>query len=147
MQAYMHSRAKDVCCVKSPKLTLTGVLLLQMFTFPDWKRHRSSFRYVHHLQTIFESRIVRGLLRPVLVITACCVGESSSNRPTPPSFAQHTQPGGSINASHTSMIFKHLYSQLVCSTRVNAQHAELFAAAKCASAAAGIAWAAKVLTM
>lgn len=55
------------------------MLLLQMFTFPDWKRHRSSFRYVHHLQTIFESRIVRGLLRPVLVITACCVGEADSS--------------------------------------------------------------------
>eukprot|EP00775_Hariotina_reticulata_P004552 gene4552-4804_t len=44
-----------------------------MYTFPDWKRHRSTYRYVHHLCTIFESRIVRGLLRPVLIITACSV--------------------------------------------------------------------------
>lgn len=35
-------------------MLLLLLLLLQMFTFPDWKRHRSSFRYVHHLQTIFE---------------------------------------------------------------------------------------------
>jgi hypothetical protein len=66
-------------------LTLFGALLLQMFTFPDWKRHRSSFRYVHHLQTIFESRIVRGLLRPVLVITSCCVGEAHPHSHTPTS--------------------------------------------------------------
>ncbi|WIA30614.1 hypothetical protein OEZ86_000694 [Tetradesmus obliquus] len=40
-----------------------------MYTFPDWKKHRSSYRYVHHMHTILESRIVRGLLRPVLVLT------------------------------------------------------------------------------
>ncbi|KAF8068414.1 hypothetical protein HT031_002103 [Scenedesmus sp. PABB004] len=44
-----------------------------MFTFPDWKRHRSSYRYVHHVFTILESRIVRGLLRPVAIITAFAV--------------------------------------------------------------------------
>jgi hypothetical protein len=29
----------------------TGV---QMYTFPDWKKHRSSYRYVHHMNTILE---------------------------------------------------------------------------------------------
>lgn len=41
-------------CNCSRFFTLLMLVLLQMFTFPDWKRHRSSFRYVHHLQTIFE---------------------------------------------------------------------------------------------
>jgi hypothetical protein len=41
-------------CICSRFFTLLMLVLLQMFTFPDWKRHRSSFRYVHHLQTIFE---------------------------------------------------------------------------------------------
>ncbi|KAF6259468.1 hypothetical protein COO60DRAFT_1011475 [Scenedesmus sp. NREL 46B-D3] len=51
-----------------------------MYTFPDWKKHRSSYRYVHHMHTILESRIVRGLLRPVLVITLAAAGEPGNCR-------------------------------------------------------------------
>ncbi|KAG2494631.1 hypothetical protein HYH03_007150 [Edaphochlamys debaryana] len=39
------------------------------FTFADWKRHRSGERYLHHMSTLVESGIVRGIAGPVLLIT------------------------------------------------------------------------------
>ncbi|KAG2432345.1 hypothetical protein HYH02_012919 [Chlamydomonas schloesseri] len=39
------------------------------FTFDDWKRHRSSNRYLYHLKTLSESGIVRGIWAPVAWVT------------------------------------------------------------------------------
>ncbi|KAG2422154.1 hypothetical protein HXX76_016245, partial [Chlamydomonas incerta] len=39
------------------------------FTFDDWKRHRSSSRYLYHLKTLTESGIVRGIWAPVAWVT------------------------------------------------------------------------------
>ncbi|PNW76754.1 hypothetical protein CHLRE_11g474700v5 [Chlamydomonas reinhardtii] len=39
------------------------------FTFDDWKRHRSSNRYLYHLKTLTESGIVRGIWAPVAWVT------------------------------------------------------------------------------
>uniref|UniRef100_A0A7S0S469 Uncharacterized protein n=1 Tax=Chlamydomonas leiostraca TaxID=1034604 RepID=A0A7S0S469_9CHLO len=40
-----------------------------MFTFNHWRRHRSGWRYWHHVSTLFESGIVRAIVRPVLLVT------------------------------------------------------------------------------
>jgi predicted membrane chloride channel (bestrophin family) len=42
----------------------------QLFSFLDWRRHRSSFRYVHQLETLLTSRVLRGLLWPVIMFSA-----------------------------------------------------------------------------
>ncbi|KAL0043408.1 hypothetical protein WJX79_003790 [Trebouxia sp. C0005] len=41
-----------------------------VFNFKNWAAHRSTKRYSRHLLTILGSRIVRGLLRPLLIVTA-----------------------------------------------------------------------------
>lgn len=43
-------------------------LLLQTFTFLDWKKVRSGYRYIHHFKTMFKSRIVRSVVPPALVV-------------------------------------------------------------------------------
>ncbi|DBA73418.1 hypothetical protein WJX77_011203 [Trebouxia sp. C0004] len=41
-----------------------------VFNFKNWAAHRSTKRYSRHLLTILGSRIVRGLLQPLLIVTA-----------------------------------------------------------------------------
>ncbi|EFJ42121.1 hypothetical protein VOLCADRAFT_97891 [Volvox carteri f. nagariensis] len=52
----------------------TSALVCVTFTFDDWKRHRSSNRYLYHLKTLSESGIVRGIAAPVLFVTAFTAG-------------------------------------------------------------------------
>eukprot|EP01025_Chloroclados_australasicus_P059768 TRINITY_DN7577_c0_g2_i4.p1 TRINITY_DN7577_c0_g2~~TRINITY_DN7577_c0_g2_i4.p1 ORF type:complete len:237 (-),score=16.68 TRINITY_DN7577_c0_g2_i4:63-773(-) len=40
-----------------------------LFTHERWASHRSTTRYLRHLQGIFRSRIVYGLLKPVAAVT------------------------------------------------------------------------------
>jgi len=46
----------------------------QLFSFIDWKRHRSSYRYVHQLETLLTSRVLRGLLWPVMLFSSLAAG-------------------------------------------------------------------------
>ncbi|GBF91181.1 hypothetical protein Rsub_04850 [Raphidocelis subcapitata] len=41
-----------------------------VFSFQQWQKHRSNRRYLHHLSTLAASRIVRGVLPPVMVVSA-----------------------------------------------------------------------------
>lgn len=40
------------------------------FDFQDWRNHRSSLRYIRNLQSLPDSRLIRGVLSPVLGIFA-----------------------------------------------------------------------------
>jgi len=42
----------------------------RVFSFLDWRRHRSQSRYIHHIQTIKESGVVRSIARPVMIVAA-----------------------------------------------------------------------------
>ncbi|KAK9838098.1 hypothetical protein WJX81_001298 [Elliptochloris bilobata] len=39
-----------------------------VFDFGDWARHRSTTRYLRHIKDLMQSRIVRGLAQPLLVV-------------------------------------------------------------------------------
>ena len=41
-----------------------------IFTTTDWKRHRSSTRFIRHLSTIVESGVIKGVLIHVVLVTA-----------------------------------------------------------------------------
>mmetsp|Transcript_4928 Transcript_4928/g.11675 ORF Transcript_4928/g.11675 Transcript_4928/m.11675 type:complete len:406 (+) Transcript_4928:143-1360(+) len=42
----------------------------RVFNFKDWRRHRSQSRYLHHIQTLRESGVIRNVARPVLTVAA-----------------------------------------------------------------------------
>lgn len=55
MRQYLAKQ--HACCKRLLTLLfvcVSYICVLQMYTFPDWKKHRSSYRYVHHMHTILE---------------------------------------------------------------------------------------------
>lgn len=47
----------------------------QVFSFKDWRRHRSNSRFLHHILTLRDSGVIRNVARPVLTVAAMALGK------------------------------------------------------------------------
>lgn len=70
-----------------------------VFTFKNWAAHRSTKRYSRHLLTLFGSRIFRGLLWPLLVVTAVSTALASYETLLEMGLLPSSFPGLSVEAT------------------------------------------------
>ncbi|KAL3146981.1 hypothetical protein ABBQ38_014949 [Trebouxia sp. C0009 RCD-2024] len=70
-----------------------------VFTFGNWAAHRSTKRYGRHIWTILGSRIVRGLLQPLLVVTGIAAAVATWETLREMGYLPASAPGLSIETN------------------------------------------------
>ena len=71
----LHSSHAPTSCSPQPaSVSPSTPALPQMFSLHDWRRHRSASRFWRHLQSIPTSGVIRGVLKPTLIVVVVTAG-------------------------------------------------------------------------